>query len=159
MIKGIHQLNFSDPIFETAYSKFLGRFDTLVSVAEFGPDIIDPIKLTNAKKLLRDRGHLVVLLPAYIALYGESEAGFDEWRRWNRQDISSRLGKECEVLKTQFFTISENTRSFRVRKTGAPRVLAPINLYHTRVPLFRISDNAAPNRRGLYVIAIARKVS
>jgi hypothetical protein len=159
MIKGIHQLNLSNPMFEAAYIKFLGRFDTLVSVAKFGPDIIDPIKLVNAKKLLKVRGRLLVLLPAIIALYGESEEGFDDWRRWNRQDISSRLGKEYEVLKTHFFTISENRRSFKIRKTDDLPALVPINLYHRQVPLFRIGNCAAPNRHGLYMITIAKKVS
>jgi hypothetical protein len=105
--KGIHLLDLSNPTFEKTYLKYLERFDTVLSVANSDSLINNRNKLTNAKRLLRDRGRMILFLPSSIALYEQSEVGLKDWRHYNRESIRGFLGKECELLQTQFLSVSD----------------------------------------------------
>jgi SAM-dependent methyltransferase len=159
MIKGVHQLDLAIPTFGTTYSGFIERFDTLVAINAMEQNEDETLILNNAKSLLRHRGRLVILLPAHIALYEESEIGFGQWRRLNRSDIRQRLGKDWEVLHTQFFAVSAINPS---SDTSDNRDLQGENSetrYHQNVPSFCITDEKFFNQAGLYIFTVARKIS
>jgi len=158
-IKGVHQLDISIPAFEAPHQGFIGRFDTLISVNYKDQDVNNPLNLRNAKKLLGNRGRLIVLLPVHIALYEQSELGFGYWRRSNRQDIRARLGKDCEVLHTQFFSISAIPQMLKtIERENLPEADQD-SRYHQNVPSFGIIEEPAFNTTGLYALVIARKIS
>ena len=158
-IKGILHLDTSNPAFETTYTGLFGKFDTVVSINYTDQGSNNPLNLNNAKRLLRDRGRLIAVLAAHIALYGESEPGFGYWRRSNRKDIRARLGKDCEILHTQFFTISAIPQMLEAVYNQSLPETDQDNKYYQYVPAFGIIEDATFSRTGLYVLVIARKLS
>jgi hypothetical protein len=136
IIKRIHRINLYDPEFDVNYDNFLGKFDTVLSLNTTEPGAINPAILKNAKKLLQQRGRLIVLLPARTVLYEESDEGYRELRRYNRKNIKDVLGVESKIL--EFFSVSE--------------------IPHCRqVPFFRVSEQPPSYRTGLHIIVSARK--
>lgn len=149
LIKGVHQLDLTTSTFDIVYKNYIEKFDTVVSILGADEILDHPLRVGNAKRLLKDRGRLIILLPGHIALYGNSDIGFGQWRRSNRRDLSHRLGKDCEIVKIQFLSILE---------TASSAETDPENLYIQQVPSFNPIDDAPFNEAGLYAIAIARKV-
>lgn len=143
IIKRVHRIDLYDPEFDANYDNFLGKFDTLLSLNVIEKNTTAPATLKNAKKLLQERGRLIILLPAQTVLYEESEEGLEDLHLWNRQYIKDLLGKEAKNL--HFFTVSENQRS------------TPVPLYNQKVPFFQVTEETTSCRAGLYIIASARK--
>jgi len=158
-IKGIHQLDIATPTFETTYSGFIERFDTLVAINAMEQNEKEQLILNNAKSLLRHRGRLVILFPAHIALYEESEIGFGQWRRSNRSDIRRRLGKDWEVLHTQFLAVSAINPSVDTPNNSDLPGENSETRYHQYVSSFCTTDEKPFNQAGLYILTVARKIS
>jgi hypothetical protein len=143
IIKGIHRIDLYNPDFETIYDGLLGKFDTVLLLNAIENGANDPMLWKNAKKLLWERGRLIVLLAAQTILFEESGEGFKELYRWNRSHIKTLLGKESKLL--HFFSVYEMPRS------------KSINLYHQQVPFFQATEDMSCYRTGLNIIAVARK--
>lgn len=158
-VKGIYQLDLANSSFKSAYASLLGRFDTVfaLNVVEHIPN--DKLAIANAKLLLRRGGHLVVLVPAYTALYNGLDQGLEHWRRYNRHSLKKLLSKDFEILKTQYFNLAGIVGWFLsgsvLKKATLPS--AQVSLYDKLVPLFRIADTMTFNQVGLSVIAVGRK--
>ena len=144
MIKGVHQLDLADRDFEKTYAKFLGIFDTVISINTRERNANESLIVNNAKKLLKERGRLILLLPVRTALYEESEEGFQEWYRANRRNIRNLSGKENEILSTQYFNVWES-----------PQSLAP-NAYYQQVPLFLATSGDSLCPTGLWMLVVLR---
>lgn len=126
LIKGVHCIDLARPEFEKAYSPFLEKFDKLIFLNILAQNINDPVKIQNAKKLSWERGRLVLFPPCCIALLEESEEGLKDQRYVNCQNIWNLLEKDCELLLTQFFTVSD--------------ILA---LYNQKVPHFLLQNDVS----------------
>jgi SAM-dependent methyltransferase len=145
MIKGIHRINLAHEGFATEYAPFLERFDTLVSLSSTKFNFSDPAIWHNAKQLLRERGRLIILLPAPAVPYQSSADGLEEWYRWTRHHISKWLGKDGEMITIQSFGIADIPRSAETGSTIA-------------VPFFQAREETSFYQTGLYVIVAARKL-
>jgi SAM-dependent methyltransferase len=144
-IKGIHLLDPANPDFETAYPIFLGRFDTVVSIARPQQNVNVPVQINNMKQLLRDRGRLIVVLPARTTLFVEPAEDMYEWWRWNRGFIKGLLGPKNEILNSLFFTVGRTVYSTK-----------PFDRSPRQLPDFHWSAESPTYSTGIYIMVIAR---
>jgi SAM-dependent methyltransferase len=143
ILKGIHRINLFDPDFSITHQPFVEKFNTIISLNATEKNAIEPLVLKNAKNLLKERGRVIILLPAQTVLYEESNEGLKELRRWNWQYIKTLLGNTGKIH--HFFSISET-----------PLSIQP-SLYNQQVPSFHVSEGISFPRPGLYIIAMVRK--
>ncbi len=159
MIRGIRSIDLGHADFENQYAELLGRFSTVFALNVVEHICNDKLAIANAKLLLRTRGHLIVLVPAYTALYNGLDKGLDHWRRYNRESLRKLLSNDFEILKTQYFNLAGIVGWWLsgtvLKKQELP--LGQLEVYDRLVPLFRIADAITFNQVGLSVIAIGRK--
>ena len=136
LIKGVHRVNLYDPEFDTTHAKWLGTIDTVLSMNAVEQDSTAPAIIKNAKKLLRERGRLILLVAARTVLYEESDEGYLELRRYNRKNIKDILGAEGKII--EFFSVSEIA-------------------HYQQIPFFLVTGQPTSYHSGLYIIATARK--
>ena len=159
LVKGIYQLDIAHPSFETVYSKLLHSFDTVfaLNVVEHIDD--DKRAIANAWSLLSTGGRLVILVPAYSALYNGLDRGLEHYRRYTRKSIRHLLSDKFYVLRTWYFNLAGIFGWFFsgsiLRKKKLPS--GQLGVYNKLVPLFRMVDELAFHKAGLSVIAVARK--
>ena len=93
-LQGIYALDLSLPDFKTTYAHLLEKFDTVIAlnVIEHIPD--DLAAVNNAKALLREKGKLIILVPAFPALYNSLDRELGHYRRYKKAE----LGKLFETL-------------------------------------------------------------
>jgi hypothetical protein len=106
-VRSVHHINFHNPNFDQLYITALGRFGTVILLNIFGNSRIDPIAITNVQKLLRLRGHLIILMPTYTALFNGFQENLEDWKRSNRKNIQKQLGNDIEILKTEYLNLCE----------------------------------------------------
>jgi len=159
LVKGVKQIDLSHPDFENRYAKLLGQFGTVfaLNVVEHIPN--DKLGIANAKLLLKTRGRLIILVPAYTALYNDLDVHLDHFRRYNRESLKKLLSKDFEILNTQYFNLAGIVGWWLsgtvMRKKTLPE--GQLSLYDKLVPLFRVADAMTFKQVGLSVIAVGRK--
>jgi 2-polyprenyl-3-methyl-5-hydroxy-6-metoxy-1,4-benzoquinol methylase len=157
LVRGIHQVDFAHPFFETAYSPLTGKFDTVfaLNVVEHISD--DKQAVANARSLLAPGGRLIILVPAYAALYNRLDRNLDHYRRYTRKSVRQLLSGGFEVLHTQYFNLAGifgwffSGTIFRKKNLSA----GELGIYNKFVPLFRMADELTLHKAGLSVIAVA----
>ncbi len=156
-LRDVVQLDLVHPQFEQVYADYLGSFDNLfaLNVIEHIED--DTQALVNCKKLLKSGGRMVILVPAYQALYN----GFDEelfhFRRYTRSSMSRVFeAAQVPVLKRFHFNfmgifgwfVSGNLLKKRTIPSGQ------MGLYNKLVPIFRLIDKIVLQQVGLSVVVV-----
>jgi len=146
LIQRIRRIDLLHKEFNTKYERYLDKFDTVMCLHSIDHQNDHSLMLNNAKKLLSNRGRLIVLLPAWAALFGESDEGFHDWLKCNHRHLRKLLGRDVEFLNTQYFTLLK------------PPIASnpPVDQYHQEVPIFEVSEKKSLCRRGLSVIVVAR---
>lgn len=79
-----------------------GHFDTVLSCNVFEHIKDDTLAITNAHRLLKNTGSLVLVLPAHPSLFGSMDEHAGHFRRYNKADIEKKLlaaGFEVSILK------------------------------------------------------------
>jgi len=137
------------------------NFDTVtcINILEHTND--DVAALRRAHALLQPGGRIVVYVPAGKNLFGSLDKGVGHQRRYERDEITSKLkeaGFEIEDVsfhnKMARFAWWLNSRVFR--RNGLPS--AQSKLFDFFVPIFKKLDGTHPSS-GLSLIAIGRKTA
>lgn len=144
MIKRIHRLDLENKNFSFEYERFLGKFDTIVSLNSSMFTFSNPAICSNSKRLLRARGRLIVLLPATLAPYDTSEDVLEDWYQWNWRSASKLLGKDGELITIRSFLLSD--------------IPPPSSTGSELLPIFESSENTSSLPPGFYIILVARKL-
>jgi SAM-dependent methyltransferase len=156
--QGVVPLDLVHPAFDRAYSRLLSRFDTLfaLNVVEHIED--DAQALTNCRKLLRRGGRLVVLVPAYQALYNSIDRELCHFRRYTRGTLDGAfVAGGMEVERSFYFNTTGAIGWFisgLMRRKAPPRML--VQIYNLLVPLARLVDRLTLRQIGLSVVAVGR---
>ena len=161
LIEGVYQIDLVDPAFETTYSHLLGTFDTVfaLNVVEHIED--DRQAVANCYKLLAPGGHLVLLMPAYPALYNGFDKGLGHYRRYTRRTMRELLATRFEVIKTWHFNLAGilGWLFFGSLLRGKNITKWQMRTYDRFVGLFRLADKITFRRIGLSVIGAGKKRS
>ncbi len=105
IMRAVHKIDFHQNSFEAAYSELTGVFDTVVFLNAVEKPPIDSMAVANASLLLRKGGHLIILAQAHTSLYQGLGNGWEEWKRYNREDLKSLLKSDYEVLMARYFNL------------------------------------------------------
>lgn len=152
---GVRLLDLVHPNFDIEYIDLLGSFDGVfaLNVVEHIAD--DVLAITNAKKLLRKGGRLVILVPAYQALFNEFDRALEHYRRYTEGSLKTVFEKnDFQIVHSQYFNFaaiggwwfSGNVLKKKTIPTGQ------MKLYNALVPIFKIVDKIVLNKVGISVI-------
>ncbi len=154
-VSGIRKLDLVHPDFDTVYADLLGSLDALfaLNVVEHIEDDLQAI--ANCKKLLKKGGRLLILVPAYQALYNGFDVGLEHYRRYNKKTLSALFKKNnITITHSQYFNFIGIFGWFFsgsiLKKETIPK--GQMKVYNMLVPIFRIIDKMVLNKMGLSVI-------
>lgn len=159
-VKDVLQIDLAAPDFDRVYADLLGRFNTVfaLNVVEHISD--HQLALANCNKLLAPEGRVIILVPAYQALYNGFDRELEHYRRYTRNSLKQLLQSQgFEVMRTWYFNLAGILGWFWsgtvMRKKTLPS--GELKLYNKLVPLFKVMDKIVMNNIGLSVIGVGRK--
>ena len=105
-IRLVHNIDFSSPNFDQLHLDLFSNFRTIIAtnIAEYG--LYDKLSLSNANKLLKTHGKLIVAIPSFTALFEDIDISLREWKRYNRKPIRQFLSG-FKILKTIIFRYAD----------------------------------------------------
>ncbi len=159
-LKGIITLDLVDDDFENKYSHLIGTFDTVYALNVVEHIGNDELAITNCKKLLKEHGNIVILVPAYQFLYNRFDKELEHFRRYTKKTLNALFQKNnLEVIKSSYFNMGGILGWFLFGKLLNKKTIQgeQMSLYNKLVPIFKIVDQVTFNKIGLSVISIAKK--
>lgn len=145
--------------FEKEYAHLIGTFDSVfaLNVVEHIED--DNLAISNMMKLLKKGGKLLVLVPAYQALYNGFDVTLEHYRRYNETNLTALMHKHGKPI-TSFYFNAIGIAGWWVSGSVMKNKSIPegeMKLYNTLVPIFKIVDRVLFNKIGLSVICVIEK--
>jgi SAM-dependent methyltransferase len=110
-IRKVHNINFLRQDFRAFYASKSEVFSTLIALNVADHNVYDKVALANSKHLLRQRGFLIFVAPAYTALYPGTPENTQDLRRFNQKRLKALLDDDFEILKTRYFNLSGNMQN------------------------------------------------
>ena len=159
-LKGVITLNLVDKDFENKYAHLLNSFDTVyaLNVVEHIED--DQLAIANCRKLLKENGSLVILVPAYQFLYNRFDKELEHYRRYTTTSLNNLFTKNnFNIRKSQYFNAAGILGWFLSGKILNKKTIpeGQMKLYNLLVPIFKITDRLVLNKVGLSIITFGRK--
>lgn len=158
-VGGIFQIDLADKDFDVNCAGLLGTFDTVfaLNVVEHIKD--DSLAVKNCYKLLAPGGHLILLMPAYRALYNRFDEELGHCRRYARSTINRLLSNDFEVLKIWYFNLAGIFGWWFFGSVLRRKIISKrqMDIYEKLILLFRFADWLTLRRVGLSVIGVGRK--
>lgn len=154
------KINLTHPDFDKKYAALFETFDTLfaLNVIEHIED--DILAIANCKKLLKNDGVLIILVPAYQWLFSNFDKELEHFRRYSRKSLKNIIIKnKLEVRKLFFFNLigifGWLLSGKILRKKTIPE--GQMSLFNLLVPVFKLADKITFSKIGLSVICISIK--
>ncbi len=146
--------------FETEYAHLIGTFDSV-----FALNVVEHIKddlqaIANCKKLLKDGGILIILVPAYQFLFNNFDVELEHFRRYTQKSLKDIIVKNGLQVKKLFsfnligilgWYVSGNI----LKKKTIPE--GQMGLFNLLVPIFKLADFVTFRKIGLSVICVSEK--
>ena len=159
-LEGVVSVDLAVPDFSQRYSHFIQQFDTVVAsnVIEHIED--DGLAISNCMQLLKPGGHLVILVPAYQALYNKFDEELGHYRRYTAKTLRQLLEQPgLSVIHQQYFNVlgilGWVLDGSLLKKRLIPR--QQLMIFDKLMPLIRMVDMIAFRSFGLSTIAVGRK--
>jgi SAM-dependent methyltransferase len=159
-LNGVFQLNMSIPGFLDKYPQLLGQFDTVVALNLIEHIKDDKLAIQNCKKLLRQEGNLVILVPAFQCLYNSLDKELGHFKRYNKKKLSGLLiNEEMKVVYNSYFNSVGIVGWWISGSVFKSKIISgrQLNFYNKLVPVFRLIDKLTFNIAGLSVVVVAKK--
>ncbi|AEH02077.1 bifunctional 2-polyprenyl-6-hydroxyphenol methylase/3-demethylubiquinol 3-O-methyltransferase UbiG [Lacinutrix sp. 5H-3-7-4] len=157
---GSEIMNLTDEDFDKKFEKHLGKYDTVfaLNVVEHIKD--DVLAIKNCKKLLKDNGHLIILVPSYQTLYNKFDKELGHYRRYTKTSLSNIFKlNNFKIMHKQHFNfigiLGWYVTGSILKKESIPG--GQMKLYNTLVPIFKIIDKLIANKIGLSTIVVGKK--
>ncbi len=159
-LRGIYVLDLALPDFNTRYAHLLEKFDSVIALNVIEHITDDLMAVKNAKALLRNKGKLIILVPAFPALYNSLDRELGHFRRYKK----SGLVKLCETAGLK----NSNCRYFNAAAimgwwvSGGllgEKIISPskLHFYNLLVPLFKVLDALVSPFAGISLISTSLK--
>jgi len=156
----VHQIDIVDPDFDTVHKNLMGKFDSVIAlnIVEHVED--DEYAIRNCLKLLKQGGHLVVLVPAFMCLYNRFDRELGHYRRYTRKSLKKLfLQNNLDTEHIRYFNfigmLGWWVSGSLLKKKTIPS--GQMKLYNALVWAFKLIDVFTHPWAGLSVIATARK--
>jgi len=158
-VKGIYAIDLAEKNFDAVHAGIVGTFDTVfaLNVIEHIED--DHLAILNCYKLLKPGGRVVVLVPAWPALYNWLDKGLEHYRRYSSTTLRQLLSGPFTLTEMKYFNLAGiggwwlTGTLLRRKVIGEGRAKA----YDRLVPLFRLVDKLSFHRMGLSLVVVGEK--
>lgn len=154
------KIDLVDIDFDTKYASLIGTFDTV-----FALNVVEHIKddckaIENCKKLLKSQGHLIILVPAYQALFNNFDVELEHYRRYTHKSLKQLIkANQLNIIKTFSFNVIGIIGWFVsgsiLKKKTIPE--GQMGLFNKLVPVFKLADILTLKKIGLSVICFSTK--
>ena len=152
-------LDISTNDFSSKYPDYTSKYDSVfaLNVIEHIED--DNLAVKNCSLLLKANGILIILVPAYQALFNHFDTELGHYRRYTKKSLSSLIKEDFNILHLQYFN-SVGILGWWLNGNLLKKKNLPDNqmqLFDKFVPLFKIIDKIIFNQLGLSVIVVCKK--
>jgi SAM-dependent methyltransferase len=158
-IKDIFRIDLADKDFEITQAHLLGAFDSIfaLNVIEHIDD--DQLAVANCHKLLTPGGRLILLMPAYPALYNRFDKELGHYRRYTGRSMNHLLSTNFQNIKIQRFNLAGIFGWFLFGSIlrGKHLTREQMDAFEKMVPLFRLADKITVSKIGLSIIGVGEK--
>lgn len=159
-VKGVVNMNLTDPDFDAKFKNYLGTFDSVfaLNVVEHIED--DKLALENCYKLLKPGGHVVILVPAYQSLYNRFDKELEHFRRYTKKTLKAVISSaRFDIITKRYFNFMGIFGWWVSGKLQKNKTIpkGQMNLYNKLVPIFKLIDTCTLRRMGLSVIVVGKK--
>ena len=89
--------------FEQNYSLYLNSFDTIYALNVVEHIEMDKLAIENMLSLLKKNGKLIILVPAFQALYNNFDEELMHYRRYNRRSLEKIMNKSDVFYQENWF--------------------------------------------------------
>lgn len=157
---GVDHLDLVKPDFESAYQDHLGKYDTVFALNVIEHIQEDVLAIKNCKMLLKNGGHLIILVPSYQGLYNKFDKELGHFKRYTTNGLSNLfLKNQLFLVHKQYFNlmgilgwyVSGNI----LKKETIPA--SQMKIYDKLVPIWKLLDGLVQNNVGLSTICVGRK--
>ncbi len=155
--ESIIRMDLADPDFENEYKSLLCTFDTVFALNVIEHIEKDSLAIQNCRRLLKSGGRIIILVPAFQALYNKFDENLGHHRRYNLQSLGALLSNNgFRIIHSRYFNLAGIPGwyySGRILKNNTIPG-GQMKIYDMMVPLFRLADKIIFNAAGLSVISV-----
>ncbi len=159
-VEDVVNMDIVDPAFDEKHKELFGNFDTVfaLNIVEHVED--DSLAIANAKKLLKEGGNLIILVPAYASLYNRFDRELEHYRRYTLKTLAEIFeANDLEIIHRQYFNFAAIAgwwfSGSVLKKKTIPN--GQMKLYDKLVPVFKLIDKIILNKAGISAISVGRK--
>jgi SAM-dependent methyltransferase len=153
-------LDLVHPNFDSEYKHLFNHFDTIFALNVVEHILEDQQAINNCYKLLKKEGHLIVLVPAYQALYNRFDKELHHYKRYTQKSLNALFNiANLQIIHNQYFNFTGIFGWIFSGKILNKKLIpeGQVSFYNKLVPLFKIIDKCIFNTIGLSVITIGKK--
>lgn len=156
-VKSISYIDLQHPSFKEEYSHYKHQFDSLFILNVLEHLENENTALDNCSFLLKPKGVIVVLVPAYSFLYSKLDRDLGHYRRYTKPKLVNLLKSRKFSIKKSFYFNAVGILGWIYLKILKLRRLpnSEMQFYDKLVPLSKRLDAFLANKIGISVIAIA----
>ncbi len=157
---GVQNIDLVDDEFDTKYVDFIGQFDTVFALNVVEHIENDFLAITNCKKLLKQGGNLIILVPAYQSLYNQFDKELFHFKRYQKREMIKLFERNSLTVKKSFYFNALGIAGWFVSGKLAKKKTIPSNqmsFYNRIVFLAKLIDKIMFNAIGLSAVVIGKK--
>jgi 2-polyprenyl-3-methyl-5-hydroxy-6-metoxy-1,4-benzoquinol methylase len=152
-------LNFDlvSPEFDEEMKEYFGFFDSVFALNVLEHIENDVLALQNARKLLKENGTLIILVPAYQTLYNRFDKELMHFRRYTATSLSNVYNKAGLTIRTRKYFNLIGILGWLFSGAIQRNKTIPsdqMRIFNACVPIFKLFDQLILNKSGLSVIVI-----
>lgn len=157
---GVLDLDIVDPAFDQKFAQLLGTFDTVfaLNVVEHIED--DTLAIKNCMKLLKKGGKLIILVPAYQALYNQFDKELYHYRRYTKTTLNQLFkANGLPLIESKYFNALGILGWYVSGKLQKNKTIpkGQMKLYNLIIPISKVLDAITFKQLGLSVISVGQK--
>jgi SAM-dependent methyltransferase len=158
--QGAHLVDLVHPEFENIYIELFGKFDTVFALNVVEHIENDVLAIQNCKKLLRNGGHLIILVPSYPLLFNRFDKELEHFRRYTVTSLGTVFSQNnLKIIHRQYFNFvgifGWFLNGFLLNKETIPG--NQMAIFNFLVPIIKWVDKLTFNKIGLSTILVGEK--
>lgn len=157
---GVQNIDLVDDNFDIKYSELIGQFDTLFALNVIEHIENDLLAIANSKKLLKQGGNFIVLVPAYQSLYNQFDKELFHFKRYTKKEVVQLFDKnKFQVINSFYFNVLGILGWFVSGKLSNKKTIpsSQMSFYNKIVFIAKILDKVIFNLIGLSTIVVGKK--
>ncbi len=161
-LEGVHELDLSLKNFSSEHPELLEKFDTVIALNVIEHITDDLLAIRNAKALLKNKGQLIILVPAGQWLYNSIDLELGHYRRYSKSGLNNLMeAAGLEVTDCRYFNAAAIIGWWFSGNILHEKIISPakLNLYNRMIPFFRMVDWFVTPFAGISVISAGMKKS